>query len=331
MTVQLDQQETYPIIRSEFFTQGYWPSWLPMMRRVRGIIRQEKIDRVLFGHYGHYISSANIWRSLHGIPYDVMSHGIDSILPLRSAISRQVIKWNLARAERVFANSEKTAEQLRAIAGRKVIVAHPAIEYELWPQVDRARLRAAQSITDDTFVLLSVARLIEMKGIDTVLRALASIKLQKLKYYIVGDGPDRQRLEKMVHDLELDERVIFVGAIKDDPAEKACWYGLADCFILTPRELNGHMESFGTVYLEAARYALPIIASRGTGAEDCLKSNETSYLVNQDRSEEVASNIMRAYSNPEEASRIGRSLNVLVGNQYQWQSTVSKLQVVHQD
>lgn len=129
-------------------------------------------------------------------------------------------------------------------------------------------------------ILLTVARLIERKGVDTMLHALPAVlrRVPGLHYVVVGDGPDRGRLEALRVELGLQPHVTFAGAVSTD--QLLAHYSAADLFVMPNRELaNGDSEGFGLVFLEANASGKAVIAGQAGGTSDAVTHGEGGLLV----------------------------------------------------
>ena len=123
--------------------------------------------------------------------------------------------------------------------------------------------------------LVSVANLWPVKGIDLNLRALARLAASGRawqRYTVVGDGPERPRLEALARRLGIADRVIFVGSLGHREALRQI--AAADIF-----SLPSWGEAFGVVYLEAMACSKPIIGCRTQGAEDIVRHEVDGLLV----------------------------------------------------
>ncbi|TLV21529.1 glycosyltransferase family 4 protein [Klebsiella indica] len=123
----------------------------------------------------------------------------------------------------------------------------------------RDELRSKLGINDDTFVIVSVCRLHEQKGIDNNLRMLKILKKNnqniKLKYIVVGDGPAKNNLKSLTYDLDVKDIVCFVGdQTRDNIAD---YLSVADLFLF----LTKRIEGLPLNVLEAQCSGLPIILS----------------------------------------------------------------------
>jgi len=120
------------------------------------------------------------------------------------------------------------------------------------------------------FVMLVVAHLIPEKGVDTALRALALLP-SHVSLWIVGDGPERERLEQLAESLGVGDRTVFLGLCFD-----VCRYmQAADC-LLCPSLWE---EAAGLVILEAMASGLPVIASCVGGIPEFVKSGQNGFLI----------------------------------------------------
>jgi phosphatidylinositol alpha-1,6-mannosyltransferase len=114
--------------------------------------------------------------------------------------------------------------------------------------------------------LLSIGRLVERKGFDTVISALRLMPGATLS--IAGDGPDRLRLEQLASESGFSDRISFLGRVDD--AMKESLYLSHDVFVLPTREIGADKEGFGIVYLEAQYFGLPVVGGEGIGVTEAL-------------------------------------------------------------
>jgi len=157
----------------------------------------------------------------------------------------------------------------------------------------------------DEFVLLTVGRLIDRKGHDVLLRALAALDDRAVRYRIVGDGPSRGRLEKLAKGLGIKDRVQFEGRLEGEAFEEA--WASADLFAMLPRrEGAGDSEGYGLVFLEAGSRGLAVLGAASDGAEEAT-THEVDSLQLQDPEdiEAVTAALRRLRSDPALRQRLG--------------------------
>jgi glycosyltransferase involved in cell wall biosynthesis len=160
------------------------------------------------------------------------------------------------------------------------------------PPVDRAQLGAPPGMP----VLLVLARMHPVKGIDVFLQALAAAP--GLFAWIAGEGPQRKEYELLARRLGLSDRVRFLGW-RDD--RKAL---LAACDVVV---LPSRYEPFGTVIVEAWAMRRPLVATRADGARQYVKDGETGLLCAIDDAAGLAACLRRVTADPGLAARLAEA------------------------
>ena len=134
-------------------------------------------------------------------------------------------------------------------------------------------------VADEGSVILYLGRLVQYKGLDILLKAVAQLE-HKVTLLVVGDGPFRSDCENLASSLGITDCVIFWGACEID--EAACFYEVADTFVLPTRFVQGDAvgyESWGFTINEAMGHAVPVVATDAVGAaHDLIKHGETGWI-----------------------------------------------------
>jgi phosphatidylinositol alpha-1,6-mannosyltransferase len=148
---------------------------------------------------------------------------------------------------------------------------------------------------------------VERKGHATVIRALPDVLrvIPEAHYLIVGTGPVKEELEKLIIALGLEANVTFTGYVSD--IELDSLFQLCELFVMVSREIpeKGDIEGFGIVYLEANLFRRPVIAARTGGVPDAVLHEETGLLVEPNDPRETASAIIHLLKNPGLAQELG--------------------------
>jgi teichuronic acid biosynthesis glycosyltransferase TuaC len=175
-------------------------------------------------------------------------------------------------------------------------------------------------------ILLSVSRLIKTKGIDFNIYALKSLvnKHKNLLYIIVGDGPERYNLEKLVQSLDLTKYVRFAGAM---PYNKVMEY-MAICEVFT---LPSWQETFGLVYIEAMAHGKPVVAIQGQGVDGIVIHGETGLLVKPRDINSLVEALDFLLSHPDEARAMGERAREVVLANYTWEKNAEKTIEVYRE
>ncbi|MEJ2151399.1 MAG: glycosyltransferase family 4 protein [Gemmatimonadota bacterium] len=176
-------------------------------------------------------------------------------------------------------------------------------------------------------VVLFVGRLVERKGVDRLLEALATQRDQRWRLEIVGFGPEHDRLAKLAGDLGIAGRVEFLGKVSQEDLVAA--YRRAACFVL-PATLDARddTEGLGVVLLEAMTYGTPVVATRRGGITDIVQDGRTGLLV-EDTVPAIADGVRRVLSDHALADRIGSAGRQHVRTAFGWETILGRLDQVY--
>jgi len=171
-----------------------------------------------------------------------------------------------------------------------------------------------------TLTLITVGRIVRRKGYEDILKALKILKQQgiQFRYLVVGEGPFRYQLYQLAKKLKVEQYITFTGTVKD----VSFYYRKADIFIMPSIELNGDVEGFGLVFLEAGIHSLPVIGTRSGGIPDAVVHKKTGLLVNPGNVKEIVASIQTLINNYElrkklsfngyqHASNIGPNIEII--------------------
>ncbi len=295
-------------------------NWFGLFWRIPITLRRENIEHIIVGQILPVGTVVWLISKLIGIPYSVSLHGMDIALPLHHARKRWLCAKILADAHTVIVNSRYTASQLSPYGDftAKTVIVYPC------PGITPRGTAAVE----EEYTLLTVTRVVERKGIDDVIRAVALLKSEfsSIRYVVIGDGPHRYALESLAAELGVSDSVSFLGLLNDD--ETAEWYGRASVFVMTPRAIGGDVEGFGIVYLEANAFGKPVVGTRSGGVPEAVIDGAVGLLVDEDSAEQVADAIMRLFKDKELRSRLGWQGKERVEKEFRWHVQAKKIQKV---
>ena len=185
---------------------------------------------------------------------------------------------------------------------------------------DRVLDKSYNHNIDKDPVILSVAGLIERKGIEYNIKAMAALrrKFPNLTYRIVGNGPEYQNLINIANELGACDKISFLGAL----SHEAVFNEMANCQILS---LPSWDEAFGLVYIEAMIQGKPVIACKGEGIEDVIRHGVNGMLVSPKDVDSLVEAIDYLISHPDETNQIGQRARETVMKNYTWGKIVNRL------
>lgn len=297
-----------------------WRRW----RKARAVAR-----RILSGAVSAVV--ADSWKSIEYLPHGTKSHtrivclahGAEFLVQPQSAKGRR-IGSALAKADLVAANSRFTAELVRPFLKRSadLAVVMPGVNAPLGAA---AEYRTKQA---DSQRLISIARLDPYKGIDAVLRVLPQLRkaFPQLRYDIIGDGKDRERLIAMQRDLGIADIVRFHGRASEQ--QKSELLNDACLFVLPNRDESGEVEGFGLVFAEASAFGLPCIGGNSGGVSDAIVDGKTGLLVDGCREDEIEAALRRLLTDHGLAEAMARAAHARFWAEFAWPAAIGRFEKV---
>ena len=265
---------------------------------------------------------ALFFRKVFGIPYLVWTYGNDILRPQRYRCLRRLLRLVLNNADAIVAISQSTKREIVRLGLNpdRVSVIQPAVDIQRFhPQIDSSQVVTLHHLQGKR-VILTVARLVERKGIDVVIRAMPKVleAVPDAVYLVIGTGPYQGTLERLARESGLEGKVIFVGQVPDE--ELPCYYGACDLFVLLSRTLadKGETEGFGIVFLEAGACGKPVIGGRGGGTSEAIEDGVTGLLIDPLDVNEIADTIVRVLEDEELSRRLGESGRKRAEKQPDW-------------
>ena len=232
-------------------------------------LKRWRPDRVIVGHTQFRLLLAA--RLAAPGRYLAIAYGND-FLGAQRTWTRGAVNYLLAQARPLVTISQSSAARLRALG-----IPNPVVIY---PGTDPQRFSPPPSPPPPPFTLLSVGRLVQRKGLDVAIRAVAQLRQQRAVQYLIGGrGPERPHLQALARDLGVEDCVHFLEGVSAE--ELPDLYRRAHVFVLPLREETraDSIEGFGMVFLEAAATAVPSVAGRTGGAVEAVRDGETGFLV----------------------------------------------------
>ncbi len=297
--------------------------WMLFLRHASRTLSEEPADVVLIGHLYLGPLGPRLRRRLR-TRYGVMLHGSELHRYMGWSAVRRIALGALDAADFVVVNSEFTRRQYleRGVrSDQRFLKVSPGVDTSRFrPDAgDPLEIRRRHGLADRP-VLLSVARLVEWKGQDRVLEALARVRevVPDVAYLIVGEGPHRASLENTVRKLGLERHVVFAGFVPS--SELPSYYRAADVMLVPSREFAAGLpiEGFGIVYVEAAACGTPTIGGLGGGTEESIEDAVTGFRVDPNDPEAIADAALELLEDRELAGRFGRAGRERAVQQFDW-------------
>ncbi len=186
-----------------------------------------------------------------------------------------------------------------------------------YPAEEIEKLKQEIGKKEGDIFLLSVSRLVQQKGIDTIIRALPLLP-PNIHLLVVGDGAERDKLEALMRELKVNERVVFVGQV--DRTMTAKYRNVADIFVSPSRS-----EGQGIAFVSTMVSGLPLIATQEGGIRDFLfdaKRNPdrptTGWAVDTDSPKQIAEAVQDIIAHPDHARAVVATARAYALEHFDW-------------
>ncbi len=317
-TADSKEDESY-VIRKRFSWKPLWPAWLPLFLSLKKLALTKKPDVIICGKALVEGRIANLLKKSLGIPYVVCTYGMEIATWSTAGRVRQQLETVLQNADAVLYINEKTKQELLGlgVSENNLVALYPGIDTQkLSVMSDSDAVLKKYNITKP--YVLSVARLVERKGIDDLIHAFTNLAQTDTQLVIAGDGPERTSLEKIAGD-----NIVFLGKVSDE--ELHALYANATIFALTPKELPGDYEGFGIVYIEAAFFGVPVIGTRTGGVPEAIQENVTGLIAEPGNIPSIQDALHKLLKDPTIAKQYGQAGKERVIKEFTWNTGIVKL------
>ncbi|MFX1326412.1 MAG: glycosyltransferase family 4 protein [Promethearchaeota archaeon] len=272
----------------------------PFMKKIR-------FDLIIAGHSGWILPLVFILARLFNKKVVSIAYGLDFLVVYPLSFKTLYFR----NTDKIILITKKTKELIKKIHHldeKQLEVIYVGINFEeLEVKKTKLELRSEFGISSDTFIILSVGRHIERKNFDLVIKAIHRIKQirskLKIKYFLIGEGPETMKLKDLTKRLNIENNVIFLGSCDRNTRNK--FYKLSDIFIMPSLTKRSDIEGFGIVFLEANYFKLPVIGSATGGMVEAIIDKKTGYLISQGNIDQLVEKILYLYDNEAERRRIG--------------------------
>lgn len=252
-------------------------------------IFQKKIDFIICGHI-HLLPLAYLAKIVTGKPLLLITHGIEIWQPAKNSLTNYLV----GKIDGYISVSQFTKSKFSEwapVSGIRAYILANCVDLSKFSPGEKNPLLLQKYQLNGKRILMTVGRLAgfdRYKGFDEMLEILPSLaeQIPNICYLIVGDGPDKARLQQKAKTLGIADRVIFTGYIAEE--EKCSYYRLADLYVMP-----GRKEGFGIVYLEAIASGVPVIGSSLDGSRDALASGKFGVLVNPNDKTEIRNAVLK--------------------------------------
>ena len=309
-----------------FYVHRFKTSKIPILRTVSYYMKSLFVVKKINPDIVHVqtiflaLSGLLIKKFLHK-PYVVYGRGSDVYLSWRfkNLISKPILK----NADAIIALTEDMKRGIQKIWDRDAFVVPNGIDLDRFENLSREEFRKRLKIEEAEKIIIFVGGLRPVKGVKYLIEAMKIIidKNRNTKLFIVGDGEEREYLENLVRNLNLEKHINFIGQVPNEEVRE--YMAASNVFILPSLS-----EGFPVTVVEAMASGLPIVATNVRGLPEIVKDGENGFLVEPKNLEEIADKVLLLLKNEELRKRISKRNKEEV-KKYSWKNIVEKLEDVY--
>ncbi|MBN8200259.1 MULTISPECIES: N-acetyl-alpha-D-glucosaminyl L-malate synthase BshA [Bacillaceae] len=252
----------------------YAPYDIALASKMAEVIKREGLD-LLHVHYAiPHAVCAILAKQMSGTDIKIVTtlHGTDITVLGYDPSLTDAIRFGIEKSDGVTAVSNALISQTYDLIkpDKSIRAVYNFIDERIYKKTDSSYLKEEYGIKPDEKVIIHVSNFRGVKRVPDVVKAFAKITEEvPSKLLLVGDGPEMTVICRLVNDLDLKDKVLFLG--KQDNLEEL--YSISDLMLLLSEK-----ESFGLVALEAMACGVPCIGTNTGGIPEVISDGETGYI-----------------------------------------------------
>lgn len=252
--------------------------------------------------------------------------------PNQSKIKKRILEKNVKYAKCIASTSNVMAEELKKqvdVLKKDVYITPFGVDIDKFYKMKLKR-------KDDNINVGTIKALEEKYGIEYAILAVKKVKedlivkgkkqlADSIKYYIYGDGSQKNTLLKLIKDEGLENDVFLMGKIPNERVPEAL--NKLDIFCVTSI-LNS--ESFGVAVVEAMACEIPVIATDADGFKEVVDKNITGYIVKKKDVNDIAKSLENLIMDKELRTKMGENGRKKVIKEYDWIKNVQTMESIYE-
>jgi glycosyltransferase involved in cell wall biosynthesis len=298
----------YPVIPKLGMSLAPWLLYQASARALRRLLAQGRQFDLIDAHYFYPDGVAAVWLGRRfRLPVVVTARGSDVTLLPKYAVPRTLLRRAVKEADAIIAVSAALKAALVGLgaAPDAVEVLRNGVDTTLFRPADRATARSKLGLTRPT--LISVGLLVERKGHHRVIEAMRLLPGHEL--LILGEGPERARLEGLIAKGKLGGRVRLLGSRPH--AELPLFYSAADALVLASSR-----EGWANVLLEAMACGTPVVASPIPGNPEVVQAQEAGVIAPANSPDGIVAGVRALFAAPRD-----RAATRAYAERFSWDAT----------
>jgi N-acetyl-alpha-D-glucosaminyl L-malate synthase BshA len=299
----------------------YPPYTIALSSEMVRVAQEENLD-VLHVHYAiPHSTAALLAREATGVPYIVTLHGSDVTILGSDPAYHSINTLSVERADAVTAVSSFMAREAYERLGlnRDIQVIPNFVDSTVFSP---APCESSENNLGGDFVIIHVSNFRPVKRIQDLIYAMKIISKEapRARLVLVGDGPERHNVERLISQLELKEKVILTGFRSNIPNLLRCSDAVVIC---------SETESAPLTLLEGLSCGLPVVATNVGGIPEILQDGVNGFLVEPKHPEDIADKLLCLISDMNLRSRLGIEARKTIEKKYTAEKVVFQYEEIY--
>ncbi|MEV5409213.1 glycosyltransferase family 4 protein [Thermopolyspora sp. NPDC052614] len=318
-----DARQPYRVVRHPTTLMLPVPT---VARRAARLVREHRIDTVVFGAALPIGLLAPAMRQAGASRIVMLTHGHEAAWA-GLGVGRGLLRRIARGADIVTYLGGFSRDRLAgSVPEDKLVRLSPGVDTDVFrPGAGGAEIRSALGLGQRP-VVVCVSRLVPRKGQDTLIRAWPEVlrAIPGAFLLLVGGGPYRRTLERMIASLGLGGSALVTGSVPWSTLP--AYYDAGDVFAMPcrTRRWGLDVEGLGIVYLEASATGLPVVAGNSGGAPDAVVDGQTGFVVDGRRPSDVAAALIGLLKDPAGARAMGERGRAWVERDWRWDAVADR-------
>lgn len=297
------------------------------------VVWRNKIDLI---HLGDALLAPLGWflKKLTGRKVVITAHGKD--INFNFPLYQKIILPFVRKMDQVVCVSEKTKSEClkRGVPANKCLVIPDGVAIqEQLPGPAKKEISQKFNISFvNKFILLTCGRLSRRKGVLWFIKNVFPLLPANVIYLIVGRDSSEisglgswlgikkikysDKIRRLIQKLNFQDRIFYLGEVSACDLEKI--YRTADIFVMPNVKVEGDLEGFGIVAIEAASSGLPVVAANLEGLREAIKNGQNGYLVPWGQANGFKTKIEQLYYSPQLCGEISQKAKEYTRQHYSW-------------
>jgi glycosyltransferase involved in cell wall biosynthesis len=244
-------------------------------------------------------------------PFGISAHARDIF------VESGAVRTKVNAASFVTVCTRQGADEMKHLLPQPLHAKLHVVRHGMEHQMRRSVAGKSENPPNETFTFLAVGRLVPKKGYADLLGAFALVlSLEpQCRLRLIGDGPQRSGLERLAHELGIDQSVEFAGWLAQDRLKNA--YRNANALVVpSVIDIEGDRDGVPNVILEAFACGLPVIGTDLAGIQEVIRQKETGLLTPTNNPDKLAEAMLRLFGDRELGGRLAQNAQNLLREQY---------------